>query len=222
VLPKQITIVSSRRFLPLYKEGLHDAIQRRMDALGISCVINDRIILPSDDILNQMENNKKESATHIIQTRAGKEIEADLFLDCTGQRPNSQLLANYAPNSLSESGFVRVSKTLRVHGLPHIFALGDVADAGCIKAGHVAWEMGTIVAANIVALIRGTSDDDLQSFEHGSGTIKVSLGFQHSASEIVLPGETETTIVESDNGLTEGHWPLIWHSRGAEDSDPTM
>ncbi|KAH7108098.1 FAD/NAD(P)-binding domain-containing protein [Auriculariales sp. MPI-PUGE-AT-0066] len=219
---KNITIVHSRpRFLPIYKTAMHDAILKRMDDLGVNVVLDDRVEVPSEDILRKMEANSRRRYTHTVRTRKGKEIEADLVLVCTGQKPNSQLLRKFAPDSLDEWGFVRTEKTMRAHELPKVFAVGDVAEAGAVKAGHTAWNMGTIAADNIIALVKGADEKELQHYTPTPPMIKVTLGMQHGVAETLKAGVAETVVVESEDGLVEGHWEIIWRSRGADPTDPS-
>ncbi|KAG5729559.1 Apoptosis-inducing factor like protein [Termitomyces sp. T112] len=65
---------------------------------------------------------------------------------------------------------------------PHIFVVGDAADAfGAIAAGHNAYYQGEVAARNILHLIRrseGASGEDepLEQYTPGPPAIKVSLG----------------------------------------------
>lgn len=196
--PKNITLVHSRpRFMPLYKKALHDAIMRRLETLGVNVILDDRVEFPSTEDRLKMEDNSKGRATRAVRTKKGKTIECDLLvngpsalspqrrsddrpqLQCTGQRPNSSLLREYKPAIVGDDGFVRVAPTMQA--APRIFAIGDVVDAGVIKAGHTAWAMGTIAAENIISLINGASEDALQLYEQTPPMIKVTLGLVSAA-----------------------------------------
>ena len=72
---KRITIVHSReRFLPLYKQEVHDEVVRRMKELGIEVVLGERLSLPAED---------KPGETKTVQTSSGKIIEYDLLVRLT-------------------------------------------------------------------------------------------------------------------------------------------
>lgn len=69
---------------------------------------------------------------------------------CTGQKPNSQLMRDFLPGALDKSGYINVRDTLQVdvsrcgaelskRVRRNLFAIGDVANAGVIKAGHTGW-----------------------------------------------------------------------------------
>ncbi|KZV82503.1 FAD/NAD(P)-binding domain-containing protein [Exidia glandulosa HHB12029] len=219
--PKNITLVHSRpRFMPLYKQALHDAIMRRLETLGVKVILDDRVEMPSVDERLKMEHNSFARTTRPVRTKKGKIIECDLVLQCTGQRPNSTLLREYMPDVVGEDGFVRVKPTLQAAG--RIFAIGDVADAGVIKAGHTAWAMGTIAAENIISLINGAREGDLQEYQRTPPMIKVTLGLTNAAAETrPSPEHKDTVVVESSDNPVEGHWEVIWRSRGADPADPT-
>lgn len=57
---------------------------------------------------------------------------------CTGQIPHSNILKSLSPESIDESGFVRVLQTLQLNDAkhPNIFAIGDVAATGAPKAAR--------------------------------------------------------------------------------------
>lgn len=71
---------------------------------------------------------------------------------CTGQKPNSQLMRDFLPSALDKAGYVNVRDTLQIdvsraagsgelseRVRRNMFAIGDVANAGVIKAGHTGW-----------------------------------------------------------------------------------
>lgn len=69
---KRITIVHSRdRFLPLYKQEVHDEVTRRLEELGVDVVLGERLTLPEDDKLGE---------TKRVVTSTGKVIEYDLLV----------------------------------------------------------------------------------------------------------------------------------------------
>jgi hypothetical protein len=63
---------------------------------------------------------------------------------------------------------------------PHIFVVGDAADAfGALKAGHTAYFQAEVAARNIVRLINGDGDK-LERYTPGAPAIKVTLGMVSS------------------------------------------
>ena len=157
--PKKVTLMHSRgRFLPLYDEAVDVEVKRRLEVLGVDVILNERVTLPSaEELLKQEQSGEM----HRIVTSTGKEVEFDLLvcrlspsaprtkltslihqLRCTGQTPNSKLLKDFLPESVNGAGYVNVLPTLQVALPPSnrarddIFAIGDVAEMGTIKAGH--------------------------------------------------------------------------------------
>lgn len=88
-----------------------------------------------------------------------RRCSCDLQLLCTGQRPNTGILAQAIPEAViadgSKKGLVRIARTMQIAAPfkgadgsadgfqvvnPNLFAIGDAADAfGAIKAGHTAF-----------------------------------------------------------------------------------
>jgi hypothetical protein len=72
---------------------------------------------------------------------------------------------------------------------PRIFVAGDVADAfGAIKAGHTAYYQAHVAAHNILKLINGAAQEDLERYEPGLPAIKVTLGVVSARSSFRMLG----------------------------------
>ncbi|KAM0752732.1 FAD/NAD(P)-binding domain-containing protein [Meredithblackwellia eburnea MCA 4105] len=227
---KEITVIHSReRFLPIYNEKVDEEVRRRMDVLGVKYYLGQRVPLPSDEELLEQEKTGKVMS---VTTKEGDVVEFDLLLRCTGQKPNSALLAEFLPQSVNEHGFVNVLSTMQVALPPSdaaredIYAIGDVADAGVIKAGHTGWNQAGPATDNIVRSILAKADGggkepDLVHYEKSLPQIKVTLGLKDSVSELCPEMGAKTTDVKvSDEGQIDGHWKVIWQSFKAETSDP--
>jgi NADH dehydrogenase FAD-containing subunit len=66
---------------------------------------------------------------------------------------------------------------------PHIFVVGDCADAfGALNAGHTAWAQGGLAAQNILRLIKNSegANEKLEHYQAPMPAIKVSLGLVRS------------------------------------------
>lgn len=221
---KNVTVVHSRdKFLPLYKDALHEAVIRRMRELGINVITGDRVVVPSDE---EREAWEAGTARGAVRTQSGKQIECDLFMQCTGQMPNSELLAAYAPSCTNDKGFVLVDDELRVVAqndkdrarCSHIFAVGDVAEAGVIKAGHTGWNQAEVAVENVLALING---GELKKYKRTPPQIKVTLGLEHSVSQLLPSMDAEETIVqENDKGPIDGYWQVVWQRMAADTENP--
>ncbi|BGP18291.1 hypothetical protein JCM10213v2_006351 [Rhodosporidiobolus nylandii] len=234
---KEITIVHSRdRFLPLYKKDMHDEITRRLKELGVKIVLDERLPLPpiEEDRPGEMKTMKRQD---------GSEIEYDLLLRCTGQKPNSQLFREFLPEALDEYGFVNIRPTLQVDvsKVPdheelnlkirrNIYAIGDVANAGVIKAGHTGWNQAGVAVQNIMCCVetdilnaaeaeegKEQSEPALVAYERSPPQIKVSLGLAHSCSELLPAMDAKETIIQTaSNGPVDGYYQVVWQRMGQE------
>ncbi|KAK4057017.1 hypothetical protein OIO90_001917 [Microbotryomycetes sp. JL221] len=222
--PKKITLVHSRdRFLPLYQQEVHEEVIKRLKELGVDVVLGERLQLPSAE-----EELANRGQLHTIETRDGRKIEFDLLLRCTGQKPNSKLLGEFLPEALDEYGFVNIKDTLQVEAAgatasstSRVYCIGDVANAGVIKAGHTGWNQAGVAVNNIMAQIMCDNDEDqseapqMLTYERTPPQIKVTLGLNHSVSELLPSMEAKETIVSTaDNGPVDGYWQVVWTRMG--------
>ncbi|KAI9463162.1 hypothetical protein HD554DRAFT_2027295 [Boletus coccyginus] len=173
---KRITLLHSRsRLLPRFDMALGDEVYQGLQELGVHIILSDRLDVSSLNGKGIKEFGNQE--TMVVKTLKGCEIEADLVLLCTGQIPNTSLLHTMDSNTIDpKSRMVRVSRTMQILALrekdttlllmqsrapltfvyPHLFAIGDAADAfGAIKAGHTAYYQGELAARNVIKLIQG-------------------------------------------------------------------
>ncbi|ORY67954.1 hypothetical protein BCR35DRAFT_308328 [Leucosporidium creatinivorum] len=233
VSPKKITIVHSRdRFLPLYKQEVHDEVYDRLTKLGVDVVLGERLALPSVE-----EELKVLNQTRTITTKAGKEIEYDLLMRCTGQSPNSALLGEFIPEALNEWGFVKVQSTTQVDAgestrkTDNIYVVGDVADANVIKAGHTGWNQAEITIQNIMSSVmcnvKGSDTEGqeptMAHYKPSPPQIKVTLGLRNSCSELLPEMDAkETIIAKKDDGPIDNYWSLIWSRMGISTEDLTV
>ena len=71
---KRITLVHSRdRFMPLYKQEVHDEVMRRMKELGVDVVLGERPDL--GDVKDDKPGEKR-----ILRLSDGREVEYDLLV----------------------------------------------------------------------------------------------------------------------------------------------
>ncbi|GAA6033811.1 hypothetical protein JCM8097_000353 [Rhodosporidiobolus ruineniae] len=236
---KEITLVHSRdRFLPLYKQEMHDEISRRMEELGVKVVLGERLNLPP---MEEDEPGKMKKIT----LRDGTEVEYDLLLRCTGQKPNSDLFRGFLPEALDERGYITIRPTLQVDisKVPdheelsekiqrNIYAIGDVAEAGVIKAGHTGWNQAGVAVQNVMCCVEtdlananlpegeAASPPALVAYEKSPPQIKVTLGLTHSVSELLPAMDAKDTLIQvADNGPIDSYWAVVWTRMGADPED---
>ncbi|KAJ7855823.1 hypothetical protein B0H13DRAFT_2079331 [Mycena leptocephala] len=116
---------------------------------------------------------------------------------------------------------------------PHIFAIGDAADAfGALPAGHNAWAQGEVAGRNVLRLIsrhggdgiagegcegkKREEDEELETYTPGPPAIKVSLGLQKTISQV--NGAVGVTVSKEREGLNAA---AMWGVFGCavEDAD---
>lgn len=114
---------------------------------------------------------------------------------CTGQKPNSNLVAALSPSTVSESGHVKVLPTLQIADptFPNVYACGDVAAlAGDGPApnpnARSAIRQAAIVADNVLLGAR-RGKEPAYTYRHSwaDGLIKLTLGLVRSHLLLPLP-----------------------------------
>ncbi|KAG8739616.1 hypothetical protein FRC10_005387 [Ceratobasidium sp. 414] len=235
---KNVTLLHSReRLLPKFVQGMHDKIHETMADLGVTVLLGERLDLQTTLPENAEYNERGE---RIVKTVSGRGVAADLVLLCTGQRPNTDLVRQLAPDVVDEAtGLVRVLPSLQLSrsarvgfgqtvpgekeaDLSHIFAIGDAADVfGDIKAGHTAWFQGEAAAKNILALIKSKHDSEpprLEGYTPGNPGIKVSLGMRR----YIIQSRPEQDVKIGEDGKDDldagGVWPF-WGADYERDKD---
>lgn len=92
-----------------------------------------------------------DSARRVVALDDGSELAYDLFLGVPKHRAPDVVIKS----GMTEDGFVPVSsKTLQTR-FPGVYAVGDVTTAGVPKAGVFAEGAARVVAASVIASIRG-------------------------------------------------------------------
>lgn len=92
----------------------------------------------------------------VVVLQDGREFPYDLFLGVPKHRAPEVVLES----GMTEDGYVPVeSRTLRTR-LPGVYAVGDVATVGVPKAGVFAEGAARVVAAEVLAELRGEADPD--------------------------------------------------------------
>ncbi|KAF7794141.1 hypothetical protein EIP86_005272 [Pleurotus ostreatoroseus] len=107
---------------------------------------------------------------------------------------------------------------------PHLFAIGDAADAyGAINAGHTAYFQGEIAARNILQLIQAEEASDgtatepkLQRYRPGAPGIKISLGLSKSLYQV------DGVVGKKSDVSDDLDAPLMWKLCGVETDEEGM
>ncbi|WFD23199.1 hypothetical protein MEQU1_001887 [Malassezia equina] len=304
---KKVTLIHSRQqLLPNFDQQIHEVALKRLKELGVHVVLGHRLAMtegcPMGSTITPMDKGTisdakpTEGITSVegsrrqrIRTNLGLELECDLLLLCTGQQPNSEIMAKFSPSSVSRhSRLVRVLPSLQVMvpqdddalqqpfdtvppckdcdcfldkksagasmdmsaelggmpaHFPHIYAIGDVADAfGALNAGYQAWFMAEVAVENILRdILRVKSTDEmdqrlsddqpvpLKHFQPGPPLLKLSLGLNVTATQgAPQPDESKpdkpvrptVTVSEEPEDMNVA---LVWKSMANMDpSDMTL
>lgn len=176
---KHVTLVHSHdRLLSRFKGNLHEEVLAALEKMEIEVLLKERPQLApfKHNIDEELEQDKNQALTFsdgrvvpydlVVSTLNKTPLASDASysskkqIPCTGQRPNSDLLAQIEPDVISNStGRILVQPTLQLANgkgaQAHSFALGDVAETEGPKMARAAWYQAEVVRQNILALIKG-------------------------------------------------------------------
>ncbi|KAL3492118.1 hypothetical protein BJX62DRAFT_203575 [Aspergillus germanicus] len=234
---KGVTLVHSRasllnRFGPKLQEY---ALRALRDELGVRVLLGERPLRPTA----YGKGSLARDATLVF--RDGKEEIFDLVIGCTGQRPNSHILAMSYPDSICEkSSRILVSPTLQmltsdastisnpdtaqhpdltpptVNPSERIFALGDVAAHPGPLMARAGFMQAETVVQNILSLINGQPAKKIYKPNWFiEGAIKLTLGKTDNVvySREASEGGSEAMIV-SRKGKEDLDIGMAWRQYG--------
>ncbi|KII84921.1 hypothetical protein PLICRDRAFT_117059 [Plicaturopsis crispa FD-325 SS-3] len=248
---KRVTLLHSRhRLLPRFDEAMHAEILQAMEELGVEVILGERLDMDSVSAASAHTTSANTTsaldvdsapvnASRVVRTVTGRELAADLLLMCTGQLPNTDFLRDMDPRTVDpRDGMAHVLRTMQLGVLreeevaetdaeqttpyPHIFAIGDAADAfGALNAGHTAYWQAEVAARNLVRLdteedtqgkeeaAKNTRDDanadpSLEHYTPGAPAIKLSLGLTKSLYQI------DGAVGTRDDGVPDLRAELTW------------
>ncbi|KAI6082373.1 FAD/NAD(P)-binding domain-containing protein [Hypoxylon rubiginosum] len=202
---KNVTLVHSRsavmhRFGPRLQAAALDGIKE----LGIEVVMGDRVV-----------NEDKEKGVAVL--KSGKEIVCDFLVNCTGQRPDSKLIAELSPSSISESSHILTKPTLQIQddSLPNIYVCGDVSETNTTHPNtRSAMRQAMVCAFNVLAGIEGKKPKDVYEPHWLDGVIKLTLGLDKSVSNV---GDEKTEFLFPTKERKEELMAAgAWHKLGAK------
>ncbi|KAJ5178992.1 hypothetical protein N7492_002202 [Penicillium capsulatum] len=199
---KNVTLIHSRKYLLHDGFGIkiHRVILAEMEKLGVTVILGEKPTLPRD------------VTTGVLQL-SNSAVGFDCLIQCTGQKPNSDLVRFLGTSAFTASGHLRVKPSLQVADdtFPYIYASGDIIDAGSIKTARSAIEQSQVVAENIVRVIRGRRQMEYHQ-QWWEGMTKITVGLEKS---LVYISDGRVEWVISTRPPTELDSSMAWKYLGA-------
>ncbi|KAF7296452.1 Pyr-redox-2 domain-containing protein [Mycena chlorophos] len=198
---KRVTLLHSReRLLPRYKDAMHDEI---LAALREAKIGSHPWRTASNNV--GFGRGSRRSCTH-------------------EHRPRNQYFPHSTPTTVDpQTGLAQVEHTMQLVGHPHIFVVGDAADAfGAIAAGWTADAQAQVAAANVLKLICNDCESELVEYQPPQPAIKVSLGLHKNVIQHSNGGVSVGGLKRVDFGIASMWryfgWPVHLQD-GQEDSE---
>ncbi|SEL67334.1 NAD(P)/FAD-dependent oxidoreductase [Nonomuraea pusilla] len=148
---KHVTVVDpAPELLPGFQPELREDLRRQLDALGVDLRLGTALGTPP------VEPGRAAPFTVTATGPAGRgEIAADIWFRAYGVSVQTGYLAGDLAAARTPGGRVRVTPTLNVEGHPRVYAIGDITDLPEARMAGNAMAHAEIVAANILADLRG-------------------------------------------------------------------
>jgi NADH dehydrogenase FAD-containing subunit len=195
---KSVTLIHSRSALMhRFGPGLQKAALEGMQKLGGDFILEDRLVghdaeagtvtlqsgkvLECDFLVSFLFRENRPCGAGV---KVGNLLTGDYQINCTGQKPHSELIAQLSPSCISETGHIKIKPTLQIadDAYPNIYVCGEVADTktpnpNARSASRQAW----VVAANILKLVQGKKPTEKYENFWADGLIKLTLGLVRAA-----------------------------------------
>ncbi|KAF2179497.1 putative amid-like NADH oxidoreductase [Zopfia rhizophila CBS 207.26] len=207
---KDVTLVHSRnQLLPTFGKRLHDHVMGVFEGMDIRVILNERPTFDLHGTTLRFADNREE--------------HYDLIIPCTGQTPNSTLIATLSPTSLSRTSRILVYPTLQLANIsyPNVFAFGDVAETGGPKMARAAFFQVEIVLENILRMTKAKvrlASLKLKEYQPRldfEGSIKLTLG-EKKYVLYMMERDGRDILVSRDNGKVDLEVGNAWRMFGGK------
>ncbi|KAI3325355.1 FAD/NAD(P)-binding domain-containing protein [Xylariaceae sp. AK1471] len=172
---KTVVLVHSREnVMHRFGPELQKAAMEGLKGLGIEVITGDRLI-------------REDKERGVVILKSGREIECNFMVNCAGQKPNSQLIAELSPKSITATGRVLVKPTMQIKddSLPNVYVCGDVAETHTPNPNsRTARGQATIAADNVILAIDGHEPNNKYEPQWLEGLIKLTLGLDKSVTHV--------------------------------------
>ncbi|GAP85205.1 putative apoptosis-inducing factor 2 [Rosellinia necatrix] len=202
---KTVVLVHSRdNVMHRFGAELQKAAMDGLKNLGINVITGDRLI-------------GEDRGRGVVKLRSGREVKCDFLVNCAGQKPNSALIAELSPGSITSTGHILVKPTMQIDDdlLPNVYVCGDVAETHTPNPNsRTARGQATVAADNVILAIDGKQPANKYSPQWLEGLIKLTLGLDKSVTHVGDFSGTELLFPskEKDVALMAGG---AWRHMGA-------
>ncbi|KAI1294111.1 hypothetical protein F5Y03DRAFT_320354 [Xylaria venustula] len=202
---KTVVLIHSRdNVMHRFGPELQKAAMEGLRELGIEVITGDRLI-------------RQDKEGGVVILKSGEQLECDFLVNCAGQKPNSAMITELSPNSVTTSGHVRVKPTMQIddESLPNVYVCGDVAETSTPNPNsRSARAQASVAADNVILAIDGHKPTNKYRPQWLEGLIKLTLGLDKSVTHIGDFSGTELLFLakEKDLALMSGG---AWKHMGA-------
>jgi NADH dehydrogenase FAD-containing subunit len=146
---KHVTVLDpAPELLPGFLPEVRAELRRQLAEIGVELRLG-------TSLAEEPPSEPGTAKSFAVAASDGTELTADIWFRCHGVRPNGDYLADGAIAERTAAGQVRVTSRLNVEGHAHVYALGDLTDVAEAKMAAHAIRHAEVVAANIIAQVRG-------------------------------------------------------------------
>ena len=173
LLEKQSELLPTQGFA----EELRDQVREQLKELNIR-------LIEGSELAYLPPFNVGELGRFVVETKDGHRIEADMWFQCYGARPNTGYVAGTELQSaVRPDGALKVEPTLQVVGQTNIYAIGDVTDVRESKRADAARAQARIVISNISSQLSGKEPQ--ATYNPSDEWVILPLGPEHGVSQLL-------------------------------------
>ncbi|KIY50337.1 FAD/NAD(P)-binding domain-containing protein [Fistulina hepatica ATCC 64428] len=200
---KNVTLIHSRQqLMNRFHPELDRIATERLEKAQVKILRGSRVKLPESGLY------PNDGSRFLVERQDGTTVEVDLALLCNGNVMLSAPMESLSPSSIDpDTKEIIVKSTMQIadDAYPHVFAVGDIARTGAVKAARPASVQAQIIADNIQTLISG-KEEQLREYVPDPPAIHLSLGLRDSVKfrNPATPGGKPTIIFDQDGRLDMG------------------
>ncbi|TGJ77598.1 hypothetical protein E0Z10_g10673 [Xylaria hypoxylon] len=210
---KTVVLVHSRdSVMHRFGPELQKAATEGLKDLGVEVITGDRLI-----------GEDKERG--VVTLKSGEEVECDFLVNCAGQKPNSTLIRELSPISITATGHIRAKPTMQIDdgSLPNVYVCGDVAETSTPNPNsRSARAQAAVASDNVILAIDGCKPANKYKPNWLEALIKLTLGLDRSVTHIGDFSGTELLFPAKEKDLalmSGGAWKHMGASPFQDDTE---